>query len=175
MLRTLIVLVVLLGACKPDRAQTEGVRDGDEPPFRFGIICCAMRMFTAGFGPYFRDLLAVVPKHPPKEVYGIASMALARSVVDARDRLGLPVVGFDLAGAEAGHPASDRVKPDYIEAVRGRVVLDVLSNEPDGCAQHDEVCVGHALDNVERPAVDGAAFLGGLERRIAIADADHLA
>ncbi len=28
--------------------------------------------------------------------------------------------------------ASDRVKPDYIEAVRGRVALDVLSNEPDG-------------------------------------------
>jgi len=28
--------------------------------------------------------------------------------------------------------ASDRVKPDYIEAVRRRVVLDVLSNEPDG-------------------------------------------
>ena len=28
--------------------------------------------------------------------------------------------------------ASDRVKPDYIEAIRGRVVLDVLSNEPDG-------------------------------------------
>lgn len=28
--------------------------------------------------------------------------------------------------------ASDRVKPDYIEAVRSRVALDVLSNEPDG-------------------------------------------
>ena len=31
-------------------------------------------------------------------------------MVDARDRLGLPVVAFDLAGAEAGHPASDHVE-----------------------------------------------------------------
>jgi adenosine deaminase len=37
-------------------------------------------------------------------------MSLARAVVDARDRLGLPVVGFDLAGAEAGHPASDHIE-----------------------------------------------------------------
>lgn len=89
---------------------TEAVKDGTEPPFRFGIICCAMRMFTGGFGPYYRDLLAVIPNSPAKEAYGIASLALARAVVDARDRLGLPVVGFDLAGAEAGHPASDHVE-----------------------------------------------------------------
>lgn len=85
------------------------VADRIEPPFRFGIICCAMRMFTGGFGPYFRDLLSVIPHSPAKEVYGIASLALARAVVDARDRLGLPVVGFDLAGAEAGHPARDHI------------------------------------------------------------------
>ena len=86
------------------------VSDRSEPPFRFGIICCAMRMFTGGFGPYYRDLLSVIPHSPAKEVYGIASLALARAVVDARDRLGLPVVAFDLAGAEAGHPASDHVE-----------------------------------------------------------------
>jgi adenosine deaminase len=79
------------------------------PPFRYGLICCAMRMFTGGFGPYFRDLLEVLPQWPVKKVYGIASLSLARAVVDARDRFGLPVVGFDLAGAEAGHPAHDHV------------------------------------------------------------------
>ncbi len=84
-----------------------GVAAGQEPPFRYGIIACAMRMFTAGFGPYFGDLLRVLEGWPVKRVFGIASLSLVRAVVDARDRLGVPVVGFDLAGAEAGHPASD--------------------------------------------------------------------
>ena len=47
---------------------------------------------------------------PAEQVYGLASLTLARQVVDLRDRLGLPIVGFDLAGAEAGHPASDHVQ-----------------------------------------------------------------
>jgi adenosine deaminase len=88
---------------------TPAVSTGAEPPFRYGLVCCAMRMFTGGFGPYFRDLLQALGQWPSKDVYGIASLSLARQVVDARDRLGVPVVGFDLAGAEAGHPAHDHV------------------------------------------------------------------
>lgn len=85
------------------------VVQGGAPPFRFGIICCAMRMFTEAFGPYYDRLLQVLPHWPMTEVYSTASLSLARAVVDARDRLGLPIVGFDLAGAEAGHPAHDHV------------------------------------------------------------------
>lgn len=99
-----------LARVRREHEASEAVRLRGEPPFRFGIVCCAMRMFTAGFGPYFRDLLAVLPHWPVKKVYGIASLSLARAVVDARDRQGLPVVGFDLAGAEAGHPAHDHVE-----------------------------------------------------------------
>lgn len=89
---------------------TEPVRSGAEPPFRYGMIACAMRMFTAGFGPYYAQLLHVLQGWPMKKVFGVASLTLARQVVDARDRLGLPVVGFDLAGAEEGHPASDHAE-----------------------------------------------------------------
>jgi adenosine deaminase len=89
--------------------QSDAVRVNGEPPFRYGIIACAMRMFTGGFSPYFQGLVTALEHAPMPEVYGIASMALARAVVDARDRLGLPVVAFDLAGAEAGHPASDHM------------------------------------------------------------------
>jgi adenosine deaminase len=89
---------------------SDAVKVRNEPPFRFGIIACAMRMFTGGFGPYYRDLLSVLDGWPMKQVYGIASLSLVRAVVDARDRLGLPVVAFDLAGAEAGHPASDHIE-----------------------------------------------------------------
>lgn len=87
-----------------------GVRERGEPAFRYGIIASAMRMFTGGFSPYHKNLLAVLDQFPAKEVYGTASLALARSVVEARDRLGVPLVAFDLAGAEAGHPASDHVQ-----------------------------------------------------------------
>ncbi|MFT7519134.1 MAG: adenosine deaminase [Kiritimatiellia bacterium] len=77
------------------------------PRFRYGIVACAMRNFSAGFSPYYRDLLRVLgPQWPMKKVHSLASLALVRDVVDARDRLGIPVVAFDLAGAEAGHPAS---------------------------------------------------------------------
>jgi adenosine deaminase len=86
------------------------VRERGEPPFRYGIITSALRMFSGGFSPYHKDLLRVLNQWPVREVYGVASLSLARSVVEARDRLGLPVVGFDLAGAEAGHPPSDHVE-----------------------------------------------------------------
>jgi adenosine deaminase len=86
------------------------VASGEEPPFRYGIIVCAMRMFTKGFGPYFADILRVLDRLPARQVYGMASLSLAQQVVDARDRLGVPIVGFDLAGAEAGFPASDHIR-----------------------------------------------------------------
>jgi adenosine deaminase len=81
-----------------------------EPAFNYGIITCALRMFRPGFSPYYRSLFEVLDRFPATEVYGIGSLALAHAVVEARDRLGLPVVAFDLAGAEAGHPASDHVE-----------------------------------------------------------------
>lgn len=98
-----------------DRARREHearpeVADGTVPPFRYGIIACAMRMFTAGFGPWYADLLTSLEGWPATATYGIASLALARQVVDVRDRLGVKLVGFDLAGAEAGHPAADHVE-----------------------------------------------------------------
>jgi adenosine deaminase len=86
------------------------VRERGEPPFRYGIIACAMRMFTGGFAPYFKELVGVLENWPQNQIHGIASLSLARSVVKVRDELGLPIVGFDLAGAEAGHPASDHAR-----------------------------------------------------------------
>jgi adenosine deaminase len=40
----------------------------------------------------------------------MASLELARAAVIARDEYGLPVVGFDLAGEEAGYPADDHAE-----------------------------------------------------------------
>ena len=84
-----------------EHEQSDAVRVNDEPPFRYGLITCAMRMFTGGFGPYFSDLYGVLDKSPPTEVYGIASLALVRSVVEARDRLGIPVESCALSKGNA--------------------------------------------------------------------------
>jgi adenosine deaminase len=83
------------------------VRGGQEPPFEYGIIVCAMRMFAHGFSEYFDNLLNVHAHSERKWVFSLASMELVRAAVEARDKLGLPIVGFDLAGAEAGYPAGD--------------------------------------------------------------------
>jgi adenosine deaminase len=88
----------------------EETRSVDDPPFHYGIIACAMRMFTEGFSPYHAQLIESLPHWPSHDIFGIASMSLARAVVEARERLGIPVVGFDLAGAEAGYPASDHIE-----------------------------------------------------------------
>ncbi|MGM9998280.1 MAG: adenosine deaminase [Candidatus Bruticola sp.] len=83
------------------------VAENGEPPFHYGLIACAMRFFVAASSPYYAKLMDVFREAPAKEIYSMASLELARAVVRMRDEEGIPVVGFDLAGAEAGHPASD--------------------------------------------------------------------
>jgi adenosine deaminase len=78
---------------------------GHEPPFDFGIICCALRMFTPEFSRYYGTLFDAHPYTRPKDLYPMASLDLARAAIIARDRHGFQVVGFDLAGEEAGYPA----------------------------------------------------------------------
>ncbi len=78
-----------------------------EPPFEYGIIACAMRMFDYGFSQYFDDLLNVHKYSDRKWIFSLASQELVRASVDARDNHDIPVVGFDLAGMEEGYPAVD--------------------------------------------------------------------
>ncbi len=81
------------------------VGNGIELPFEYGLICCAMRTFVPGMSPYYDTLLTSFPATPAKALVGYASHELARTVVEVRDQHDLPIVGFDIAGAEAGHPA----------------------------------------------------------------------
>jgi adenosine deaminase len=97
-----------------DRAKNEynskkEVVDGKLPPFEYGIIVCAMRMFTEGFSNYYGQLFEVHPSSKDKEVFAMASIELARAAVQAIHEHGLPIVGFDLAGQENGYPASDHI------------------------------------------------------------------
>jgi adenosine deaminase len=87
--------------------QSRAVRSGDDVPFHFGIIVCALRFIVPQMSPYYRRLFEVMAYATPKQVCAAASMELARAAVDLAHNKGLPVVGFDLAGAEAGYPADD--------------------------------------------------------------------
>jgi adenosine deaminase len=88
----------------------EPIRSNGEPPFRYGLILCAMRMFTEEFSPYFSRMIQVHRESPPNQIFGLASLELVRAAVRIRDEYGLPIVGFDLAGQENGYPAIDHVE-----------------------------------------------------------------
>jgi len=87
--------------------RTRAVNSGADIPFHFGIIVCAMRFVTPHMSEYHRRLFEMLPHASPKLVCTTASTELARAAVDLAHNKGLPVVGFDLAGPEAGYPAED--------------------------------------------------------------------
>ncbi len=84
---------------------SDAVRQGEDILFEWAIICCAMRNFGRGMGVYYDRLLDVLPGMLHKEVVSIASLEAVRAAVVAREQHGVPVMGFDLAGEEAGYPA----------------------------------------------------------------------
>jgi adenosine deaminase len=95
-----------------ERAQREhnrsaAVKSGRDLPFHFGMILCALRYFNEYMSWYYSRLFRVMSYARPKQVFAQASLELARAAVDLAYHQGLPVVGFDLAGAEKGFPAGD--------------------------------------------------------------------
>ena len=99
-----------LERAKREHRRSEAVAERGEPPFEYGIIVCAMRMFSPAFGWYFKHLHQVTSELDEKRRFGIASLQLAQTAIKARDQLGLPIVAFDLAGQEAGYPAVDHAE-----------------------------------------------------------------
>ncbi len=89
--------------------QRPEIKSEEEPPFNYGIIVCAMR----DFGPwslYFSNFIDSFIYSSKDDIYPLASLELAKGAVKIRDKLGISISGFDLAGAEAGHPAADHWK-----------------------------------------------------------------
>lgn len=103
----------------------------DRLPFKYGIICCAMRTFVEDMSTYYHNLLGGFPSTPARELVGYASYELARAISKLRDDEGLPIVGFDIAGAEAGHPAKYHSKA-YQHCRRNFVGVTVHAGEAYG-------------------------------------------
>ena len=83
------------------------IREGIEPEFHCAITVCALRYFDASMSFYYKDLLRVHPFTPRDQLYGLGSLEMVQAAVAIRDRLGIPITGFDLAGREKGFPAED--------------------------------------------------------------------
>lgn len=97
-----------------ERAQQEhnrsaAVTSGKELEFHFGVIACAMRNFNKWMSPYYAALIRTLSQSSKSEIVGIASLELAKLIVKLAQEEHLPIVGFDLAGEEAGYPASTHV------------------------------------------------------------------
>ena len=94
-----------LDKARMEHEASQAVREMGEPPFRYGIISCALRMFGAGTPGWYGQFHQNFHQAEEKELYGIASLELVRNTVRCRDSYSLPIVGFDLAGKEDGYPA----------------------------------------------------------------------
>ena len=93
-----------LSRAKKEFNDREPVLTGEEPPFEYGIIACAMRHFTRDSSLYFKRLYDVHRFSSAEQIYGLASIELANAAAHAKNRQNLQVVGIDLAGAEKGYP-----------------------------------------------------------------------
>ena len=80
------------------------------PRFEYGIITSAMRKFEPHYSEYYQDFFNIHQYSRPREIFPLASLELARAAVQLRDREGLPIVGFDLAGEEAGFPGEHHME-----------------------------------------------------------------
>jgi len=93
-----------LEKARKEHSQNERVKTGEDIPFKYGVIVCAMRCFNEYFSSYYHDLIKTLNFAPRKEIFKIASMELARAAIKMKNEHGYPIVGFDLAGEEAGYP-----------------------------------------------------------------------
>jgi adenosine deaminase len=72
--------------------------------FSYGIIVCALRLFTKDFSKYYANLFRVHKFVDAERIYALASMALVSAALHARDVEKIPIVALDAAGAENGFP-----------------------------------------------------------------------
>ncbi|NIR52331.1 adenosine deaminase family protein [candidate division KSB1 bacterium] len=86
--------------------QRKEVANGSEPRFYYGIIFCALRSFGP-YSEYYSNFIDALSYSDMKTICSLSSLELAKGAVHIRQELGLPIVGFDLAGAEKGNPAKD--------------------------------------------------------------------
>ena len=167
-----------------ERARREINRDpaiqsGELPEFHCGIIVCALRFFLPAFSVHYKSYFDALPSAPKDQIYGLASMELARAAVLAAEEDGLPVVGIDIAGQERGFPAADHKQAyDFAHAhFLGKTVHAGEDYGPESIFQAITEChadrIGHGTwllspDRIQDPRIaDKHAYVEKLVRYVA--------
>ncbi|MBW2260703.1 MAG: adenosine deaminase family protein [Deltaproteobacteria bacterium] len=107
------------------------VASGEEPEFEYSIVVCALRYFEKGLCEYYDAILGVHRFTRPRHVFSMASRELAQAAVEIRSKYALPIMGFDLAGREAGNPAVNH-RQGYQYAHRNFLMKTVHAGEAYG-------------------------------------------
>jgi adenosine deaminase len=82
------------------------IKCGAEPPFYYGIIVCAMRNL-GHWSSYYDNFIKSLTYSDDQVISRLASLELAKGALKIRNKTGIPIAGFDLAGAEMGYPAAN--------------------------------------------------------------------
>ncbi|HOP26013.1 MAG TPA: adenosine deaminase family protein [Candidatus Sabulitectum sp.] len=120
-----------LARAKREFNHRPSVMQGEEPPFEYGIITCAMRYFNKHFSDYFRDIISVHSFSTEQKIFGLASLELVGAGIKARKELEIPVVGIDIAGSEKGNPPVHH-REAYMLAQRNFIKKTVHAGEAYG-------------------------------------------
>ncbi|MCK5851779.1 adenosine deaminase family protein, partial [bacterium] len=96
-----------LAKAKKEFNEQPAVLNEEEPPANYAIIACAMRAFFPGMSQFYDTILEIHRFSKSKKIFSLASVELVGAMIKARDELELPIVGFDIAGAEEGYPPED--------------------------------------------------------------------
>ena len=164
---------------KAEHNNSDAVREGKDLFFEYGIIICALRSFNEHMSTYYRALLNLMSYAKKREVFSTASLEIARAAVAMAQKDGIPVVGFDLAGEEAGYPAGDhRAAFEYAhESFLRKTVHAGEAYGPESIFQAITAChanrIGHgtflfASEMIQNPAVsDPEAYTRLLSEYIA--------
>jgi len=150
----------------------------NDMPFEYGIILCAMRRFNRQMSPYYERVLNRGRTSSLRYSFARASLCLSKEAVKLRDE-GLPIVGFDLAGEEAGYPAIHH-KAAFQHAHRHFLRTTVHAGEaygPESIFQAITEChanrIGHGTFLFSEAAIklkaikDPAKYIGQLSEYIA--------
>lgn len=86
--------------------QRQEVKSGEEPSFNYAIIVSALRSFGP-YSEYYDNFINSLHYSDNKTISSLGSLELVRGAIQIRDKLGIPIVGLDLAGAEEGNPAKE--------------------------------------------------------------------
>jgi len=131
LLRTIQAVHSGLARAKREFNHQPSVMQGEEPPFEYGIITCAMRYFNRNFSDYFNDIISVHSFSTEQKIFSLASLELVGAGIQARKELDIPVVGVDIAGPEKGYPPVNH-REAYMLAQRHFIKKTVHAGEAYG-------------------------------------------